>query len=227
MRLLIVEDNKDLAELLARNLQSSGYDADVVSTLDEARIVLLTRCYAAVVLDLGLPDGDALSLVKSLKSGNNALPILILTARDGIGDRVKGLRAGADDYLVKPFVMEELIARLQALFRRFAGGAEKSRKLGNFELISDHENSHVLVDGRIQLFSPRDLSILEVLLERQGRVVSKAVIAERIAKDGASVKDNAIEVYVHRLRKSLEQRGADVLIETVKGLGYTIKEVEK
>jgi len=102
-----------------------------------------------------------------------------------------------------------------------------SLKLGNVELVSDHESSHVLVDGRVQLFSPRDLSILEVLLERQGRVVSKAVIAERIAKDGASVKDNAIEVYVHRLRKSLEQRGADVLIETVKGLGYTIKEVEK
>jgi len=227
MRLLIVEDNKELAELLARNLQSSGYDADVVSTLDEARIVLLTRYYAAVVLDLRLPDGDALSLVKGLKSGNSALPILILTARDGIGDRVQGLRAGADDYLVKPFVIEELIARLQALLRRFPGGAEMSLKLGNVELVSDHKSSHVLVDGRIQLFPPRDLSVLEVLLERQGRIVSKTLIAERIARGGSSVKDNAIEVYVHRLRKSLEQRGADVSIETIKGLGYAVKKAER
>jgi len=223
MRLLIVEDNKELAELLVTNLQNSGYDADVVSTLSEARIVLLTRHYAALVLDLGMPDGDALSLVTSLKTSTKALPILILTARDGIGDRVKGLRAGADDYLVKPFAFEELIARLQALLRRLPGGAETSLKLGNVELVSDHKSSHVLVDGRIQLFSPRDLSILQVLLERQGRAVSKTLIAERIAKGGSSVRDSAIEVYVHRLRKFLEQGGAAVSIETVKGLGYAVK----
>ena len=226
MRLLIVEDNEELGQLLTTNLQNSGYDADVVSTLEEARIVLLTRHYAALVLDLGLPDGDALSLVKSLRTDKNAVPILILTARDGIGDRVKGLRAGADDYLVKPFAIEELIARLQALLRRYPRGSEKSQKIGNIELVLDHDVSHVLVGGRIQILSQRDLSILEVLLERPGRVVSKTLMAERIAKAGSDVTPNAIEVYVHRLRKSLDERGADVSIETIKGLGYVLKTLD-
>jgi len=223
MRLLIVEDNKELGQLLTTNLQNSGYDADVVCTLEEARIVLLTRHYAALVLDLGLPDGDALSLVRSLRTGKNAVPILILTARDGIEDRVKGLRAGADDYLVKPFAIEELIARLQALLRRYPRGSEKSQKLGNVEFVQDHDFSHVLVGGQIQILSQRDLSILEVLLERPGHVVSKTLMAERIAKAGSGVTPNAIEVYVHRLRKSLEERGANISIETIKGLGYMLK----
>lgn len=223
MRLLIVEDNEELGQLLTKNLQNSGYDADVVSTLEEARIVLMTRHYAALVLDLGLPDGDALSLVRSLRNRRNAVPILILTARDGIGDRVKGLRAGADDYLVKPFASEELIARLQALLRRYPRGTETSHKLGNVELVLDDDVSHVLVGGNIQIFSQRDLSILEVLLERPGRVVSKTLMAERIAKAGSDVTPNAVEVYVHRLRKSLEDRGANISIETIKGLGYMLK----
>lgn len=226
MRLLIVEDNAELGRLLAQNLQNFGYDADVVFTLEEARIVLLTRHYAALILDLGLPDGDALSLVRSLSAGKNAVPILILTARDGIGDRVKGLRAGADDYLVKPFAMEELIARLQTLLRRYSGGMEKSRKLGNVELMLSHDASHVLIDGKIQIFTQRDLSILEVLLERPGRVVSKTLMAERIAKTASAVTSNAVEVSVHRLRKSLEERGANVSIETVKGLGYVLKTID-
>lgn len=223
MRLLIVEDNEELSRLLSRNLQHSGYDADVVSTLEEAGIVLQTRHYAALVLDLGLPDGDALSLVKSLKTGKNAVPILILTARDGIGDRVKGLRAGADDYLVKPFAVEELIARLQTLLRRYAGGPEKSRKLGNVELVLDEDGGHVLVGGTIQIFTQRDLAMLDVLLGRPGQAVSKTQIAERITKTGSAVSPNAVEVYVYRLRKSLAERGANVSIETVKGLGYALK----
>ena len=227
MRLLIVEDNEELGRLLTENLQRSGYDADIVSTLEDARVVLLTRHYAAIVLDLGLPDGDALSLVKSVRAGRNATPILILTARDGIGDRVKGLRAGADDYLVKPFAIEELVARLQALLRRYPSGSEKLHKLGNVEFISDRENSHVNIDGKIQILPARDLAILEVLLERPGKAVSKALIAERIAKGGSGVSQNAIEVYVHRLRKTIEERGANVSIETVKGLGYVVKLVEK
>ncbi len=226
MRILVVEDNEELSQLLIAGFQRAGFVADAVTTLNEARIVLLTRYYAALVLDLGLPDGDALSLVSELRTSHGSLPILILTARDGIGDRVKGLRAGAHDYLVKPFAMEELVARLQALMRRFACGPGQSLKLGNVELVLDHDSSHVFIDGRSQILSLSDLSILKILLQRQGRVVPKALMADQIAKGSSGVTPNAIEVYVHRLRKCLEERGANVSIQTVKGVGYIINEIQ-
>ncbi len=156
MRLLLVEDNQELSELMIRGFEQSGLAADAVATLDEARIVLQTRYYDALVLDLGLPDGDALSLVSELKAAKSQIPIIILTARDGIGDRVKGLRAGADDYLVKPFAIEELNARLEALMRRFPGGPSQSLKLGNVELVVEQDSGSVLIDGQLQnLLAPR------------------------------------------------------------------------
>ncbi len=224
MRLLLVEDNEELSELLVKAFQSAGYDADVVTTASEARVVLLTTYYVALVLDLGLPDGDALSMVREIRAHNIALPILILTARGGIHDRVKGLRAGADDYLVKPCAMEELIARLQALLRRVPEAPGLSLKLGNLELIVANDGRSLLIDGQPHFLSMRDLSILELLLQRQGRVVSKTLMADHIAHGSPSVSRNAIEVYVHRLRKNLEDRGATVSIETVKGVGYLIRE---
>ena len=114
MRLLIVEDNEELAELLAKGLQTAGYEADVLSTVEEAASVLRTTFYAALILDLGLPDGDGLALLREIRHLNNSIPVLVLTARGGLHDRVQGLRSGADDYLVKPFALEELIARLEA-----------------------------------------------------------------------------------------------------------------
>jgi DNA-binding response OmpR family regulator len=224
MRLLLVEDNDELSELLVKAFQAAGYDADVVATVTDARIVLMTRFYIALVLDLGLPDGDALSIVRDLRANNASLPILILTARGGIRDRVRGLQAGADDYLVKPFAIEELIARLEALLRRIPGLLERSLKLGNLELILENDSSNILIGGRPQFVAMRDISILEILMQRQGRVVSKAVIADHLAKGSSSVSQNAVEVYVHRLRKSLEEMGASVSIETVKGVGYMIHE---
>jgi len=224
MRLLLVEDNDELSELLVMAFRTAGYDADVVTTAGEARVVLLTTHYVALVLDLGLPDGDALSMVRDIRAHNISLPILILTARGGIHDRVKGLRAGADDYLVKPCAIEELIARLQALLRRVPEAPGLSSKLGNLELIVENDGRNLLIDGQPHFLSMRDLSILELLLQRQGRVVSKTMMADHIAKGPSSVSRNAIEVYVHRLRKILEDRGAKVSIETVKGVGYVIHE---
>ncbi|MGO9171769.1 MAG: response regulator [Rhodomicrobium sp.] len=224
MRLLLVEDNAELSALLVKAFHTEGYDADVVTTVSEARVALLTTYYIALVLDLGLPDGDALSMVREVRARNIALPILILTARAGIHDRVKGLRAGADDYLVKPFATEELLARVQALLRRVPEAPERSLKLGNLELILDNDGRHLLISGQPQIMPMRDLSILEILLQRQGRVVSKALIADHISQGASSVSRNAIEVYVHRLRKSLEDRAATVSIETIKGVGYLIHE---
>jgi DNA-binding response OmpR family regulator len=226
MRLLLAEDNEQLSEILVRALHASGYDADVVTTINEARAALMTRFYFALVLDLGLPDGDALSMIRDLRAQKVSLPILVLTARGGIDDRVKGLRAGADDYLVKPVATEELAARLDALLRRVSSSSDKTLKLGNLELIVENHGSHVLINGECQILAARDLSILEVLLQRRGRVVSKTLMADHIAKGASSVSRNAIEVYVHRLRRVLEDRGATVCIETVKGAGYMIHEAQ-
>src|ERR1700735_3657599 len=118
MRLLVVEDNAELAELLVKGLQTAGYQADILSTVEEAASVLRTTFYAALILDLGLPDGDGLALLREIRHRNNPIPVLVLTARGGLHDRVHGLRSGADDYLVKPFALEELIARLEAQLRR-------------------------------------------------------------------------------------------------------------
>src|SRR5246127_4915529 len=118
MRLLIVEDNDDLADLLAKGLRTAGYQADILSTIEEARSVLRTTFYAALILDLGLPDGNGLELLREIRHSNNPIPVLVLTARGGLHDRVQGLRSGADDYLGKPFALEELIARLEAQLRR-------------------------------------------------------------------------------------------------------------
>ena len=118
MRLLIVEDNEELAELLAKGLRTAGYEADVLSTVEDARAVLSTTFYAALILDLGLPDGDGLALLREIRQRDNPIPVLVLTARGGLHDRVHGLRSGADDYIVKPFALEELVARLEAQLRR-------------------------------------------------------------------------------------------------------------
>jgi DNA-binding response OmpR family regulator len=222
MRLLLAEDDEHLSLLLREAFNKAGFDVDLVRTAHEARSAVSTNFYATLVLDLGLPDQDGLSLLRDIRKRNRSLPVLILTARDSIGDRVSGLRAGAEDYLVKPFAMEELIVRVQGLLRR--GEAEQSFKLGNIELILDQHGSQVFVDGQYQILPARDLCILEILLQRRGRVVSKARMAAHLSGRSTSVSQNAIEVYVHRLRKFLEDHSANVLIHTVKGVGYMIDE---
>jgi len=222
MRLLLIEDNEELSRSLIEAFKEAGHDVDAVTTIGEARSVLFAATYAAVLLDLGLPDGNGLTLLRELRRNNQVLPVLILSARGGVNDRVLGLRAGAQDYLVKPFDMEELIARVQVLLLRGAPG--QSLKLGNLELIIDQHGRQVFIDGESQVLPPRDISILEVLLERPKRVVSKDILASHIG-DPAEVMRSAIDVYVHRLRKVLENRGAKLSIETVPGVGYIMNEI--
>lgn len=222
MRLLIVEDNEELAELLAKGLQTAGYEADTLSTAEQARSVLQTTSYAALILDLGLPDGDGLELLREIRHQNNPVPVLVLTARGGLHDRVHGLRSGADDYLVKPFALEELVARLEAQLRRPGSLMGTSLRIANLEF--DTRNRQASIDDRPQAFSAREIAVLELLMRSKGRVVSKKQVEDHIFGHSGEVASNAIEVYVHRLRKQLSERGAKVQVHTIRGVGYLIAE---
>ena len=222
MRLLIVEDNEELAELLAKGLQTAGYESDVLSTVEEARNVLSTTFYAALILDLGLPDGDGLTLLREIRNRNNPIPVLVLTARGGLNDRVHGLRSGADDYLVKPFALEELIARLEAQLRRPGQLLGSTLRIANLEF--DTQNRQASIDGQPQVLSARETAVLELLMRSKGRVVSKNQVEDHIFGHSGEVASNAIEVYVHRLRKQLSERGAKVQVHTIRGVGYLIAE---
>ena len=222
MRLLIVEDNEELAELLARGLQAAGYQADILSTVEDARSVLGRTFYAALILDLGLPDGDGLELLREIRQQNNPIPVMVLTARGGLQDRIHCLRSGADDYLVKPFALEELIARLEAQLRRPGHLLDSNLRIANLEF--DTRNRQASIDDQPQLFSAREIAVLELLMRSKGRVVSKKQVEDHIFGHSGDVASNAIEVYVHRLRKQLSERGAKVQVHTIRGVGYLIAE---
>jgi DNA-binding response OmpR family regulator len=207
---------------LAKGLQTAGYEADTLSTAEEARSVLQTTFYAALILDLGLPDGDGLELLREIRHRHNPIPVLVLTARGGLHDRVQGLRSGADDYLVKPFALEELIARLEAQLRRPGQLLGSSLRIANLEF--DTQNRQVTIDEQPQVLSARETAVLELLLRSKGRVVSKKQVEDHIYGHSGDVASNAIEVYVHRLRKQLSDRGARVLVHTIRGVGYLIAE---
>ena len=222
MRLLIVEDNEELAELLAKGLKTAGYECDLLSTVEDARKVLATTFYAALILDLGLPDGDGLELLREIRQCDNPVPVLVLTARGGLHDRVHGLRSGADDYLVKPFALEELVARLEAQLRRPGQLLGSSLRIAN--LTFDTQNRQASIDSQPQVLSARETAVLELLMRSKGRVVSKKQVEDHIFGHSGDVGSNAIEVYVHRLRKQLSERGAKVQIHTIRGVGYLITE---
>ena len=222
MRLLIVEDSEELAQLLANGLKSAGYDSDVLLTASDARAALSTTRYAAVILDLGLPDGDGLSILREIRQRDDPTPVLVLTARGSVDDRVSGLHSGADDYLVKPFAFEELVARLAALLRRPGQLLGSSLHVAN--LVFDTESRQAFIDDQPQVFSAREAAVLELLMRRQGRVVPKRLVEDHLFGLADDVASNAIEVYVHRLRKQLADRGAKVQIHTMRGVGYLIAE---
>src|SRR5229473_1304387 len=222
MRLLVVEDNEQLAKLLAKGLQTAGYDTDVFGTVAEARTALLMLDYAAVILDLGLPDGDGLAVLRELRHRKDSVPVLVLTARGGLQDRISGLRSGADDYLVKPFAFEELLARLEAHLRRPGQILGNSLQIAN--LAFDTESRQAFIDDKPQVLSARETAVLELLMRRKDRVVSKKLVEDHIFGLSGDVASNAVEVYIHRLRKQLSERGAKVQIHTIRGVGYLISE---
>jgi DNA-binding response OmpR family regulator len=220
MRLLLVEDNDRLSSLIETGLAAAGFEVDRVANAADALAVMAGTQYPAVVLDLGLPDEDGIEALRRLRARGDATPVLVLTARSGLQDRVKGLQSGADDYLGKPFAFEELVARLQALLRRPGNLLGHSLTAGNISL--DTEARQAFVAGVPQALSAREIAVLELLLRRSGRVVSKKLVEDQLFGLSGEVGSNAIEVYVHRLRKQLAEAGATALIHTVRGVGYMI-----
>ena len=222
MRLLLVEDNARLSHLIVGGLAREGFEVDHVTSIADGLSVLSTTHFAAVILDLGLPDGDGLSIVQALRGQGSVTPVLILTARQSVRDKVRGLEQGADDYLAKPFAFEELVARLRALLRRPSAFLGRELVLG--KLVFDTEARDMVLDGVHHSIGSREAMLLEILLRRAGHVVSKKMLEDQLYGLSEEGSNNAVEVSVHRLRKQLEEMGADVAVHTVRGIGYLIRE---
>jgi two-component system OmpR family response regulator len=219
MRILVAEDDAILADSVSRILRQSGYAVDWVKNGTEADSALETDDFDLLILDLGLPKKSGLDVLKRLRARDSHLPVLILTALDGVNDRVRGLDAGADDYLAKPFELAELEARVRALTRRGMAGSPTLLQHGALKY--DQIGRVASLNGQPLELSAREVSLLEVFLQRAGRLVSKDQLVSHLCEWGEEVSPNAIEVYVHRLRKKLEPGG--VRIVTVRGLGYSLE----
>lgn len=222
MRILIAEDDQVLADGLMRTLRGSGAAVDHVASGTEAHAALMTNTeFDLLILDLGLPKLHGLEVLKRLRASGSSLPVLILTAADSVEERVQGLDHGADDYMAKPFSLQELEARVRALARRGMGVASSTIKHG--PLVYDQSCRMATIDGALVDLSARELGLLEVLLQRSGRLVSKDQLVERLCEWGEEVSNNAIEVYIHRLRKKIEK--GPIRIATVRGLGYCLEKI--
>ncbi len=222
MRVLLVEDNARLSNFIQKGLVAEGFSVDLFGTVNEAQAALGTIQYNVVVLDLGLLDGDGLDLLRELRNKGENIPVLILTARDGVDDRVKGLNSGGDDYMLKPFAMEELVARIRALMRRPGGALGVTLTAGNVSF--DTTAREVCVSETPITISRREMGVLEQLMRWHGRVVPKDVLEDRIYGFEQQVGSNSVEVHISRLRKRLPNAGADVNIHTLRGVGYLLSE---
>ena len=214
MRILLVEDDRMLGDGLQAGLTQAGYAVDWLRDGDAAVAALTTESFAAVVLDLGLPKRDGLSVLQWLRARHDATPVLILTARDQLEDKVRGLDLGADDYVLKPFDLDEIAARLRALVRRAHGRPEPVLSLGEVEL--DPAARSVTRAGLAVELTPREFDLLHLLLENSGRVLTRRALEEQLYTWNDAVDSNALEVHIHHLRKKL----GNELIRTVRGVGY-------
>jgi len=219
MKILLVEDDVMLGEAVVLALQQSGMDVDWARDGIHASNALEGYVYDAVLLDLGLPRREGMDVLRSFRKNGSNVPVMILTARDSVQDRVRGLDAGADDYLLKPFALDELLARLRALIRRTSGQAVTETQIGKLKF--DTITRQVWVNDAPLVLSAREISVLEILLNHIGRVVAKEAIVDRLTGWDEGVGDNAVEVYIHRLRRKLTDSG--VLIRTLRGLGYMVE----
>jgi two-component system OmpR family response regulator len=216
MRVLVVEDEPNLLRQLRSALEGAGYAVDTASDGEDGHYLGSTESYDAVVLDLGLPEVDGLTVLDRWRKAGLAMPVLVLTARDSWSDKVAGLDAGADDYLAKPFQTEELIARLRALIRRAAGQATSELTAGGVRL--DSRSGRVTLDGEPVKLTAQEFKLLSYLMHHKGKVVSRTELIEHIYDQDFDRDSNTIEVFITRIRKKL---GSD-LISTTRGLGYSL-----
>ena len=220
MKVLIVEDETALGSFIKRALSEQSHTTHLVGTCAAARDALADSAYDAVILDLGLPDGDGLDLLREWRGAGFNEPVLILSARDAVNDRIRGLNHGADDYLAKPFSLEELLARMRALLRR-QGGA-KSTQLLHGDIRMDLLARTVTAAGQPVELTNREFALLELFLQNRGRVLTRTMIAERIWEASYEMETNLIDVYVRRLRKKLGATEERPLIRTLRGTGYQL-----
>jgi len=225
MRLLVVEDSLRLQQLLADALRREGYEVDSVATVAELLSSVAVVQYDLIVVDLGLPDGDGLGAIRTLRSMGHSSPILIMTARGSVEDRVIGLDSGADDYLSKPFNDAELLARVRALLRRPSELQGPVLKCGGVEL--DEARGEVSCSGEPIGLRLSERRLLAVLMRRSGRIVLKSTLEDALSEIGRELSANAVEVLVSRVRKTLGERSAGVTIETVRGAGYRLRLIDE
>ena len=218
MRILIIEDEKNLREQLYARLQGQGYAVDAASDGEEGLFLAMEHPFDAAVIDLGLPKLSGIEVIKQLRSQGSALPILILTARSRWEEKVEGLEAGGDDYLAKPFHIEELQARLRALIRRSAGSGDSEVRCGPVTLNTRKQT--VTVDGKELEMTAYEYKVIEYLMMHAGEVVSKTVLTEHIYDQDFDLDSNVIEVFIGRLRKKLDPENCYKPIETLRGRGY-------
>ena len=217
MRILLIEDDYVLGEAMRDQASADGHGVDWMQRLDDARAALDTVEYGLILLDLNLPDGRGLDLLKSLRQRGNPVPVIITTAQDQVAIRIEGLNAGADDYLVKPFDLDEMSARVSAVARRYAGISTPQLVVGDATV--NLATKTVSIGGKPISLTAREWAVLERLLGRRGGIVTKGEIEDSLYPFGAEIEGNAVEVYVSRLRKKLGQS----VITTVRGLGYRIE----
>ena len=216
MRLLLIEDDPMIGKSMVSGLEQAGFGVDWAREGRAAELSIANDCYQAVILDLGLPLKDGLNVLKGARGAGNNVPVLVVTARDAVADRIAGLNAGADDYVVKPFDMQELVARVHALVRRHAGSGRPQLVHGG--LIVDPLTRSVSLNGAEIELSPREFAILQALMRKPGAVLSRDVLEEVVYGWKQEIGSNAIEVHLHHLRKKL---GVDI-IKNVRGVGYRV-----
>ncbi|WP_300646921.1 response regulator transcription factor [Paenalcaligenes sp.] len=219
MRVLIIEDDRVLGPALRDFMQAQGHEAQLITQGDQLLLQCEQQRFDLLVLDLNLPQLSGLEALRQLRAAGHTIPVLILTARDALEDRVAGLDAGADDYVTKPFELAELAARVRALGRRHQAQLQHILEAGPLRL--DTQNKELLFEGQRLNVSVREFSLLELLMQRAGKVVTKQQIIQSLSDRSTDFSDNAVEVYVYRLRKRLEHTG--VLIQTVRGFGYALE----
>lgn len=221
MRFLLVEDHPRLGASLVEALCAEGYNVDWVTSLDEARAALRLAAYSLLLLDLGLPDGNGLDFLKDVRREGLETPVIVLTARGGLNDRIDGLDGGADDYLVKPFEMRELCSRCRVVLRRPRQLAPETLSMGNLDF--HDETSEIRISGQAVTVARREMQLLRALLRRQDRVATRDYLDNELYAFDAEMSQNALEASVSRLRALLLASQANVEIRTIRGVGYCLQ----